>query len=175
VCRNRHTASPSFELPLPLSTRFHQWTSQPFRRPSPRRNAFAGEAPQDSGDDTVLEDHADDPHLGAAARTSHPGKARLKAAAVKIGVDDIFDEGSPEAVALLEALLPDALDLVDQTIQWRLLRLAGSIKADGTCCDQGELLSVSQRGWAFLEFLEPGQKSSVRARNQGLRTCKNQQ
>jgi len=98
--------------------------------------------------------------FGTAARTSHPGKARLEAAAVKIGVDDIFDEGSPEAVALLEALLPDTLDLVveglDQMIQGRLLRLAGSIKADSTFCDQGELLPVSQRGWSFLESLEPG-------------------
>ena len=39
-------------------------------------------------------------------------------------------------------------------------------------CDQGELLPVSQRGWAFLESLEPGRESSVRARNQGLRPRK---
>jgi len=32
---------------------------------------------------------------------------------------------------------------------------------------------VSQRGWIFLESLEPGRESIVRARNQGLRTCKN--
>jgi len=61
---------------------------------------------QDSGDDTVLKDDAEDPHFGATTRTSHPGKTRLEAAAVKIGVDDIFDEGSPEAVALRYMLQP---------------------------------------------------------------------
>ena len=88
--------------------------------------------------------------LGAAVRASHAGKTRLEATAVKIGVDDTIDEGSPEAIALLEALLPEALNLVvksfDEAIQGRLLRLAGSIKADRTFCDQGMLLPVSQRG-----------------------------
>ena len=84
--------------------------------------------------------------LGAAVRASDTGKTRLEATAVKIGVDDTIDEGSPEAIALL----PEALNLVvksfDEAIQGRLLRLAGSIKADRTFCDQGKLLPVSQRG-----------------------------
>ncbi|MCD4748540.1 MAG: hypothetical protein K8R59_04125 [Thermoanaerobaculales bacterium] len=89
--------------------------------------------------------------LGAAARTSHPGKTRLKSAAVKIGVDDIVDEGSPKAVTLLEVLLPDAPNLavecLDQAVQGGLLRLAGTIEAGRrTFCDQGKLLPESQRG-----------------------------
>jgi hypothetical protein len=50
--------------------------------------------------------------LIAAVRASDTSEARLKSAAVKISVDDIVDEGSPETVALLEAFLPNALDLV---------------------------------------------------------------
>jgi hypothetical protein len=88
--------------------------------------------------------------LGAAVRASDAGKTRLEATAVKIGGDDTIDEGSPEAIALLEALLPEALNLVvksfDEAIQGRLLRLAGSIKTDRIFCDQGMLLPVSQRG-----------------------------
>jgi hypothetical protein len=86
-----------------------------------------------------------------AVRASDTSKARLKPAAVKIGVDDIVDEGSPEAVALLEALLPNALNLVvqclDQAIQGRLLRLASTIEADSsTLGGQGKAPSLSQRG-----------------------------
>ena len=54
------------------------------------------------------------------------------------------------AVALLKALLPEALDLVvksfDEVVQGRLLRLAGWVESDRTFWDQGMLLPVSQRG-----------------------------
>ncbi len=80
--------------------------------------------------------------LVTAVRASDTGKARLKSAAVKVGVDDIIDEDPPEAVALLEALIPNALDLVvnclDEAVKGRFLWLSGTIEADGSAlCRQG--------------------------------------
>ena len=85
--------------------------------------------------------------LIATVRASDASKARLKSAAVQVGVDDIVDEDSPEAVALLEAPLPDTLDLVvqclDQAIERRFLRLAGTIEAySSALCRQGILLPL---------------------------------
>lgn len=88
--------------------------------------------------------------LVTAVRTSDTCKARLKSAAVQVGVDDIVDEDPPEAVAALKALLPNALDLavncLDEAVQRRFLWLARSIETDSAFCDQGKLLPVSQRG-----------------------------
>jgi len=89
--------------------------------------------------------------LITAVRTSDTSKARLEPATVKIGVDNIIDEDPPESVVLLEALLPDVLNLVveclDQAIQGRLLRLASTIEADSsTLGGQGKAPSLSQRG-----------------------------
>ena len=103
--------------------------------------------------------------LVATVRAPDTGKARLKSAAVKVGVDDIINEDPPEAVAPLEPLLPHTFDLVvhclDQAVQGRFLRLAGSIKADGAFCDQGKLLPVSQRGGSVQNLSNPGESQAA--------------
>ena len=91
--------------------------------------------------------------LVAAVRASDASKTRLKPATVKVGVDDIVDEPSPEAVSMLEALLPNTLYLVveglDKAIQRRLLGIAGAIEANRIAlCGQGKPPSLSQRGGA---------------------------
>ncbi len=47
--------------------------------------------------------------LVAAFRTSDTGKTCLKSAAIKVGVDNIIDKTTPEAVDFLEAFFPHSL------------------------------------------------------------------
>ena len=59
--------------------------------------------------------------LVPTVRAPDTGKARLKSAAVKVGIDDIIDEDPPEAVAPFEPLFPHTFALVvhclDQTVR----------------------------------------------------------
>jgi len=86
-------------------------------------------------------------------RAPDPGEGCFEPSAVQVALDDVVYEAPPEAVALLEALLPQALCLVveclDKAIQGRPLWLACPKEADsGTLCGQGEAPSLSQRGGA---------------------------
>ena len=87
-------------------------------------------------------------------RAPDPGEGCFEPPTVQVALDDVVYESPPEAVALLEALLPRALCLVveclDKAIQGRLLWLACPKEADsGTLCGQGEAPSLSQRGGAL--------------------------
>ncbi len=89
--------------------------------------------------------------LVAAVPAFDAGETCFEPAAFKIPLDDVVDKTSPEAVALLEAILPEPLGLVveslDEQVQGSLLGIAGAIEADGIAlCGQGKPPSLSQRG-----------------------------
>lgn len=79
------------------------------------------------------------------------GETCFESTAFEILLDDVVNKTSPEAVASLEAILPESLDLVveglDEPVQGCLLGIAGAEKADRVAlCGQGKPPSLSQRG-----------------------------
>ncbi len=90
--------------------------------------------------------------LVAAGPAFDAGETCFEPAAGKIPLDDVVNKTSPEAVAPLEAIFPESLDLVveglDEPVQGCLLGIAGAKKANRVAlCGQGEPPSLSQRGW----------------------------